>query len=158
MSGVPARKALLFRVYGLPVTQGSKRVVRAGGKRDGRPLVVEDRRPDLLAWRGGVEVHARQARYACNWPIASGPVAVRLGFVLPRRPSVRRPVPSVKPDLDKLVRGVLDALTGAGVWGDDGQVVDLVAGKRYETVALRPGVAVTVREWVDGCDEAGLFG
>jgi hypothetical protein len=36
----------------------------------------------------------------------------------------------VRPDLDKLVRAVLDALTGP-VLADDGQVVLLSAGKFY---------------------------
>ena len=38
--------------------------------------------------------------------------------------------PTVKPDVDKLSRSVLDALTGI-VWVDDAQVVDKTVRKRY---------------------------
>lgn len=36
-----------------------------------------------------------------------------------------------RPDIDNLSKAVLDAMTGAGVWNDDAQVVRLVAEKRY---------------------------
>ncbi len=39
--------------------------------------------------------------------------------------------PAIKPDLDNLVKHLKDCLTAAGFWGDDKQVVDLVAAKRY---------------------------
>lgn len=39
-------------------------------------------------------------------------------------------VPSTMPDVDKLIRGVLDALTNV-VYGDDGQIVRAVGTKRY---------------------------
>lgn len=32
---------------------------------------------------------------------------------------------AVRPDVDNLVKGILDAMTKAGVWVDDGQVWDL---------------------------------
>lgn len=39
-------------------------------------------------------------------------------------------VPSTMPDVDKLIRGVLDVLTNV-VYGDDGQIVRAVGTKRY---------------------------
>lgn len=39
--------------------------------------------------------------------------------------------PVVKPDLDNLIKHLKDCLTAVGFWGDDKQVVDLVAAKRY---------------------------
>jgi Holliday junction resolvase RusA-like endonuclease len=44
------------------------------------------------------------------------------------------------PDLDKLVRAILDSLTGV-VWRDDAQVVDIVARKVY---AETPGVDIAI--------------
>ena len=73
-----------------------------------------------------------------------GPVHVTVTFWLPRPVSHYRtgarsqqlrkgaPIhPANGPDLDKLVRGVLDALTDAGMFEDDRQVQSLIAWKRY---------------------------
>ena len=44
----------------------------------------------------------------------------------------KRPLPIVPPDLDKLVRGVGDGIGQSEmIWGDDSQVVELVARKFY---------------------------
>jgi Holliday junction resolvase RusA-like endonuclease len=44
----------------------------------------------------------------------------------------KRPFPIVPPDLDKLARGLLDGIGQSEViWGDDSQVVELVATKSY---------------------------
>ena len=60
------------------------------------------------------------------------PVHVALKCFLARPDSVpkKRSHPSVKPDLDKLVRSCLDSLTGVG-FKDDGQVVHVTASKDY---------------------------
>lgn len=60
-----------------------------------------------------------------------GPVEIWCTFFLPRPASVRRFLPTVPPDLDKLERGLFDALTIAGVWSDDSLVVDSHSSKRY---------------------------
>lgn len=44
-------------------------------------------------------------------------------------------------DLDNLLKPLLDALTHAGVWGDDSQIVDLRITRR----GVRPGGGVVVR-------------
>jgi Holliday junction resolvase RusA-like endonuclease len=62
-----------------------------------------------------------------------GPLRVTLAFTVTT--SAIRP-----PDLDKLTRAILDALT-AVVWLDDRQVVSLTATK---TQGPLPGVVVTV--------------
>jgi crossover junction endodeoxyribonuclease RusA len=51
--------------------------------------------------------------------------------------------PAVMPDIDKLLRAVLDGLTDAQVWHDDGQVVLVHASKRYE-VEAGPGAEIVV--------------
>lgn len=40
--------------------------------------------------------------------------------------------PTVKPDLDNVVKVVLDGLTKVGLWSDDSLVVDLRAAKFYD--------------------------
>lgn len=58
------------------------------------------------------------------------PVRVELVFYFKRPKSVKRELPSVKPDIDKLCRTVLDAATGL-LFKDDSQVVILNARKEY---------------------------
>lgn len=134
---------LSFFVPGLPISQGSMRLV---GRRTGRARVVHDKGAALVAWRRLV---ARAARQSTRQSFAhQAPVELALTFVLPRPSTVRRAEPATRPDLDKLIRAVLDAATGV-LWVDDGQVVGIVARKVYEprggswaTYLAEPGVHV----------------
>ena len=66
-------------------------------------------------------------------------------FVLSRPPSVpehRRIHPTVKPDIDKLVRAINDALTGI-LFIDDCQVISMAMSKEY-CDERRAGAYVTV--------------
>lgn len=56
---------------------------------------------------------------------------------------------SKKPDLDKLVRAVQDALTGI-IYKDDGQVCRLTANKNY---AAHEGVRIFVTDLEDTLQE-----
>jgi Holliday junction resolvase RusA-like endonuclease len=139
-----------FEVPGLPESQGSMRGFKT---KSGRVVVTSDNKR-LSSWRRDAMVAARDAMDNSLWSageIFIGPVSVRLTFRLPRpkghfgknglRASAPlRPTGATK-DVDKLCRAALDALTGAGVWRDDGQVVHLVADKVYSD---RPGVSITV--------------
>ncbi len=73
-----------------------------------------------------------------------GPVKVRFLFLLPRKKTVKRKLPISKydGDVDKLVRAIFDAMTGI-VYGDDSQVVDVAASKRYADNSA-PGVWIYV--------------
>lgn len=76
-----------------------------------------------------------------------GPVELHVTFYLERPASIsmsKRPFPIVPPDVDKLVRAIGDGLTDAGVWGDDSQVVLLVASKEYAD-AQEPGALIAIR-------------
>lgn len=53
--------------------------------------------------------------------------------------------PRTKPDVDKLARTTLDALTGIA-FDDDSRIVDLVSRKRYAEPG-REGARITVEEW-----------
>lgn len=138
-SGRPRR--LAFAVLGDPVPQGSKRIGRAGGRPDGRPLILDWKGHALRSWRFQVAVLARAAKIRAELELFEGPVAVSLYFRLRRGLTVRRWMPSTKPDLDKLVRAVFDSLTGV-VWRDDAQVVSVSATKVYG----EPGLEVVVEE------------
>jgi crossover junction endodeoxyribonuclease RusA len=107
-----------FFVDGLPVPQGSMKVI------NGR--VIHNKGSELAAWRSAVALTARQngAR-----PLTD-PISIEIKFYLPRPKTVKRPEPSVAPDLDKLIRAVLDGLT-AIAYIDDGQVTQISAQKAY---------------------------
>lgn len=116
-----------FFVPGIPQPQGSVRAFMPKGCP--RPVLTSDN-PKLKAWRKLIAMHARNA-----WAnvMTDEPVVVHLTFTFrrPKSASVRkRPAMTVRPDLDKLARGVLDAMTGV-VWRDDSQVTVLCCSKAY---------------------------
>ena len=120
-----------FEVHGLPQTKGSTRALARG-------VVVSDN-VRLKQWEQAVGWSARAAGASLN----DGAVAVDVIFYLPRPQRIRGDdaLPITRPDLDKLVRAVLDALTGI-CYGDDGQVVHLTARKCYALGT--PCAAITV--------------
>jgi crossover junction endodeoxyribonuclease RusA len=86
-------------------------------------------------------------------PHLPGGVAVHLDFVLPRpksTPKTQTPPAVKRPDLDKLIRACLDAITGICI-GDDSQVVAIVASKRLAEVGETPGVGVDIRSTNGRC-------
>ena len=140
---------LRFVVDAVPKPQGSMRA----GLRGGRVRVWHESGRELTAWRAWTYAAAiRAARTAGLTLPLDGPLAVSYEFRLPRPASVKRPLPCVKPDLDKLVRAVNDALGEPGTLGrviaEDSRIVDVSASKRYaEAEGRGPGVTVTVRRW-----------
>jgi len=81
----------------------------------------------------------------------TGPVRITVNFLLNRPASVpvrKRPFPSVTPDLDKLLRGIGDALREAGVYKDDAQICAIAATKSYgdDTPEGSPGAWIVVSE------------
>jgi Holliday junction resolvase RusA-like endonuclease len=80
-----------------------------------------------------------------------GPLAVELGFVLPRPQSLmRRKDPDGEVwhtgagDCDNFAKAVLDALTQVGLWRDDRQVVSLYVTKHYASKTGRSGASLKV--------------
>lgn len=126
-----------FRVYGTPVPQGSKTVASRGGK-----IWLRDANPRLKKWRDLVTEIAGETAELHGW--FTGAVEVEAIFYLPRPKTVKRCVPSVKPDIDKLVRALFDSMTKAALIKDDSLVVRLTAVKLYETDDQVPGVSVYV--------------
>ena len=117
-----------FFAEGDPVPQGSMSVFR------GR--AVHSNSAKLKQWRNLIHEAAKEAGLTPQLE----PANVDLTFYLARPRSVKREEPTVKPDLDKLVRAVLDALTGVG-YNDDAQVTRLVARKTYGS---KPGVFIAL--------------
>jgi crossover junction endodeoxyribonuclease RusA len=134
---------LQFKVFGVPAPQGSSRGFLH--RSTGRVIVTHDN-PRTEPWRESVAWAALRAMREQDWPQAQGAVNVAAVFRLPRPQSLPRRVKDQtrKPDLDKLLRALLDALSQASVWRDDAQVVSVHAGKRYVADGEAPGVDVSV--------------
>lgn len=130
---------IAFDVLGKPVTQGSTRAFVVGS----RAVVTYDKRKPLMDWRGAIA----SAAQSCGGEKAERgtPVWVRASFRLERPKSAPKRVirPTTKPDIDKLGRSLLDALTGI-LWADDSQVVSLQIIKRFAEPLEALGVYVEV--------------
>lgn len=105
LSGLPG-ETLWLAVGGKPVTQGSMRAVAAG-------VVRRESGPQLVAWRDSI-TQALMRVCGADWETVTGPVRLEAVFTV-RRPAsypktVRR-LPTSKPDSDKLLRAVQDALS-----------------------------------------------
>ena len=132
-------RRLELDVPGIPRPQGSKRHV-------GRGILIESCR-DLKPWREAITAAAIEA----GATRAAGPIVVRLEFRFDRPKShygkngVKDSAPktkTTKPDIDKLSRALLDGLWPC--WGDDSQVVSLLATKVWCQDQELPGVGITV--------------
>lgn len=117
-----------------------------------RAILTSDN-PDLKKYRQKVAKAATDAIKLAGLAIPvldkSEAVNVTIHFVFVRPESVKaskRPYPVVKPDIDKLMRAVLDSLTDV-VYVDDSQVVEAKITKDYG-----PHESVTVR--VDSIEDA----
>jgi len=125
-----------FAVFGVPAPQGSKRHVG-----NGRMIEASKYLP---AWRKAIETECQSL---FEEPM-DGALEVELWFYLPKPCSVSREYPTVMPDTDKLVRGVLDGLTKGAAIVDDKLVVDLHAYKRY-SVDGWTGVHIKISQIID---------
>lgn len=135
-----------FTAHGDPVGQGGMTAFVVKGT----ARVAHKNSANLQAWRTAVATAGAMSMLS-HEQLLAGPLEVSCSFSFGRPQSHRRSsgalrdgAPSwhtTRPDIDKAIRSVLDALTGV-VWGDDSQVGRLVIEKRY---GERPGVRVLVR-------------
>lgn len=115
-----SRQRLLVTVEGRPAPQGSKRPI-------GNGRFVEASKY-LKPWRDAVILALKQNQEDVqNIHKFIGPVKVDITFFLERPKQPKWPYPATTPDIDKLIRAVLDSVTQAGIWEDDCQVVELHA-------------------------------
>ena len=125
-------------IFGNPAPQGSKRIIK------GR--LVEASSEKLRKWRKAIAAECVTAREKHDVFFTQG-VRVEVTFFMPRPASVKpekRLWPIVPPDLDKLCRGLLDGIGQSQmVWGDDAQVVSLLATKQYAD-GREPGAIVNI--------------
>lgn len=158
--GLYGRRRIEFTVIGLPEPKGSTRsfAFHAKDKYTGQPMYVNGKpvlraattsdNPKLKDWQHAVASGAHRALEQVPEPeraLLVGPVAIDVVFELPRPKSApkSRTAHTTRPDLDKLLRAVKDALTNV-LWRDDGQVTEIRARKRYAEMQQHPRVFVAV--------------
>jgi Holliday junction resolvase RusA-like endonuclease len=130
---------LAFTVYCTPTPQGSKRGWVVPGKNGAKPrAIVADDNSKTKPYRQSITMTVledmAQSHTERPWAASQVPVWLTLNFYVSKPKSVKkgRFCPSVKPDLDKLIRSTMDALTGI-LFADDAQVVELNCSKSYGT-------------------------
>lgn len=118
------REELYFTAFGTPRPQGSKRHIG-----NGRMIEASDVKP----WRKAIADAVFRAYVATGDERQfTEPVVVWATFFLPRPKSVKRLLPSVPPDLDKLCRALGDALSiDSTALADDSLIVRWNVSKVY---------------------------
>jgi len=139
---------LSIHVDGVPMPKGRLSRMPNGAM---LPAGTAKSRAAVGAWRQDVRAAAKDAMG--ERPVMTGALRVQVDCTLPYPhssiPKYRLGwAPAIKkPDIDKLVRGVLDHLTGI-VWADDAQVCFLMVNKSYAWDD-RPGAYIIVSEMND---------
>lgn len=138
---------VMFHVIGEAVPQGS---MRAFATSHGKVVSVSDNAGRLARWRGDIRATATRSFAEQGLGPIDGEVAISVTFEYARPRShfrsdgvsLRKGAPThPRPDIDKLARAVLDALTGIA-YHDDSQVVVLALGKEY-SAAARAVIVIT---------------
>lgn len=127
-------------VAGVPQSQGSTRAFVRGGR-----AVTTSANSKNKSWRESVHSAMQEV---CS-KLLEEPVAVNLIFIMPRTkslPKTKVRPHTTSPDLDKLVRSVLDAGTGV-LWRDDSVVHSIFTKKQYAKPAEQSGVFISA--WTD---------
>jgi crossover junction endodeoxyribonuclease RusA len=135
------RRTVTFRVIGKAEPKGSTKAFV--GPRYRVPIVTSDN-PRLRGWE---QLVREQAQGVAQQGLFTQPILIAVVFHLPRPQSLPKLARHhrTRPDLDKLVRAVVDALTGL-LYPDDAAVVELRAQKRYAEPGIAPWVCITVAE------------
>ena len=122
-------------VSGDPASQGSHAIMY------GR--IVQVNSSKHKAWRKAI-VQEAIAILPDDWQPIDEPCELIVNFYMPKPASVKRLLPTVSPDLDKLIRAVGDSLTDSGIVVDDSRIVRISARKLYAE-GIEPGATILVR-------------
>jgi Holliday junction resolvase RusA-like endonuclease len=126
-------------VHGDPVPQPRPRITARGSFAH----AYTPKKHPVHVYREDIERAWRRPCFVLPHEPFTGPVTVEITCHFARPQSQLRkdgsPKPSApaypRPDVDNLAKAVLDALTDAGAWGDDSQVVTLAVRKKWSHVA-----------------------
>lgn len=133
-----------FVVPAVPIAQPRPRATAVNG----RARMYEAKAGHAVhAFKASVRLAAQQAY---DGPPFDGPLFARLEFIFPRPKNMiwkTRPMPrgmhAKKPDVDNLVKSVLDALNGT-LFADDSQIVECHIAKHIASGDEQPHVKVDI--------------
>ncbi len=143
LADLPDRSAM-FGAAGVAVPQGSM-VAAAPG------VIIREKGSDLLAWRNAVHRSFMAFAGRPGWSNPDCPIRVHVVLTMPKperwgivasqtrpavpdQPFLPRVAPSTRPDLDKLVRAIGDALAPKHkprAYTDDGRIVEFLTAKTF---------------------------
>lgn len=144
-------RTVTFSVAGIPQPKGSaKAFVPKSWAARAHELGVAPRAvvtSDNARSKGWQQLVAEQAQTVAGEGVFLGPTILTVTFYLPRPKSLPQKIRhhQTAPDLDKLVRGVGDALTGVLVL-DDKQIVELHARKVYTRDTIGPHARIVLED------------
>lgn len=121
-----------------PVAKGRPRISTVGG----RPIAFTPQET-----RTAERFMAAFARIYMNEnkrQVLIGALSVEATFWLRKPKSVKRLVPTTKPDLDNYIK-MLDAFNGI-LWEDDSQIFAITASKKYCAEGTEPRICIEVQE------------
>ena len=151
---------IVFEVLGTPAPKGSSRafINKATGRAFVAPGGAKSTEKKIANWNAAVRERALEAIGERAEPVYIGkPISVEIVFGMSRPAShwskkanggllPSAPIaPGTKPDIDKLARTTLDALTGLA-FDDDSRIVKLVCTKKY-ALPGHEGARITISEW-----------
>jgi len=126
---------LKFTIFGVPQPQGSTRAFIPQGWT--RPVITTDN-TKLKPWRQELAQTKMIAMRECGAQLAARgvPISITLTFYFDKPKSEKKAAVHkvTKPDVDKLLRAVLDALTGIA-YADDAQVCECRVAKSFGSPA-----------------------
>jgi len=128
-----------FRIEGAPIAKGRPRVTRSGHTytpkrtRDWEKMAVVSMRAQNATLQALDEPLRVECRFVFSRPKAT-----------PKRASSARLPKPTRPDLDNLVKAVLDAGSKAGLYTDDARVVETLASKWYAAVGETAHVELSI--------------
>jgi len=133
-----------FTVQGIPKAQPRPRACIRGG----RASVYDP--GTAKSWRDAIYLAAIEES---GRDVLHGPLSLSIWFQMPRPKSHYRKsglnpeaprLHSIRPDIDNLLKAVMDALNEARVWQDDDQVAQVYATKEYADIPGSEGAIIEV--------------
>jgi len=136
-----------FTVDGIPKGQPRPRAFSRGGK----ARIFDSGTAE--GWKGQIALAVRPLLPPT--PL-EGPIELKIVFRMPRAKRLMRkkdpagPLPHLaSPDVDNLLKAVMDCLTMVGLWRDDTQVIRCTAAKQYHAKDGRPGADIRIEEVIE---------